>query len=206
MTSFVRSVNATLPTERPDVVLLSLVRGHAGRACGGEGASPAQVETAGALQPLRANLRNVDAWRSKVARAPQPANRADTPHLQKPPRIVSDDGIAGADLVVRKSGAVHAGNIVVRRPPGQATFEEGRMSLGAVPEERREQPPATGLTSFTRLMGNVYQAGAARPSAGIITRSIRTSPSRSRRKSRRRRYGGGSRIPTWARNAFQTRN
>lgn len=119
---FLAKVNATLPTETPDYILLTLIQGHVDKACdvdcpSGQGlaadgrcvsnAIVAQGPERGSLLGRKSIGRAIDAWQTKataatvnpapgaltaVARAPLPANPN---HGQRPAPVLAKKQIAG---------------------------------------------------------------------------------------------------------------
>jgi hypothetical protein len=98
MLAFITRVNASLPTTEPDVILLSLVKGHSGEVCG-ISCPPSQVASGGrcvaravvaAAEPP-ADLSPVPP-RATVAMADPETQPADTPRRAPPPGRMSIGG------------------------------------------------------------------------------------------------------------------
>jgi hypothetical protein len=98
MMAFITRVNASLPTTEPDVILLSLVKGHSGEVCG-ISCPPSQVASGGrcvaravvaAAEPP-ADLSAVPP-RATVAMADPETQPADTPRRAPPPGRMSIGG------------------------------------------------------------------------------------------------------------------
>lgn len=151
MAAFTKVVNAALPTERPDVILLSLVRRHAGSACGPSRATP---QTVVAATP-RAKVQGGVAWRARVTPAqpdatapttgtttpPEPPRIAQrSPQLTGAPRIVRSDGTHVREVTIARKPDVRAPAVAATIQP-HSPFSANRMSLGiAVPTPTEVQP------------------------------------------------------------------
>ncbi len=128
MAAFTKAVNAALPTDRPDDILLTLVRRHAGTACGLGRATTVQTATATVPQ-ARVNI--TSRWQVRVAPA-QPPTRTRLvrrPRLQQPPAQ-----LVKAPRIIRADGT-HAGrSLTIARTRQRLRIINGeRMSLGVVP-------------------------------------------------------------------------
>jgi hypothetical protein len=108
MRTFVEQANARLPIDKPDHILLALLQGHPGRACG---SCPAGQEASGDGRCLT---------HAVVARA-APTKGTLLPETASRPLVSEEKPTAVvAELPRRTAGSVH------RQPP-----IEGRMSMGA---------------------------------------------------------------------------
>lgn len=192
MAAFTTSVNAALPTARPDIVLLTLVRRHVGVACGRNRAAP--VQAAQHLVPS-ARVKTTQAWRIRVApAAPRLAQRprAAEPHVRlvETPRIVRNRGRQSQTAAFASTSA----NGAVATPTAsgsayRAFNDRGRMALGAIPAPQAA-PPVTA---------------ARRPGLGAQSarRNVVVRPRYKRKRSvNRRRYRRRSRAQSWRRKVF----
>lgn len=198
MAAFVKSINAALPTEQPDTILLSLVRRHPGAACGSRptGSDNAVTASAGTTVP-KANVSKTSGWQVRVAQPAVPAPRrakASAPiRLTGAPRIVRSDGSSRSTVAVSDP---FARTRSLSRP-----FGESRMSLGvAVPaptEARRPltTPGTTEPSAYRRRTNRIRRAQ---------NRSARRASPRARRASlkRRRYYRRRARSRNWRRTVF----
>ncbi len=192
MAAFTRSVNAALPTGRPDIVLLTLVRRHVGVACGRNRA--VRVQTAAPLVPS-ARVKTTRAWRTRVAPAPprlaqRPQPAAQRLRLVKTPRIVRSRGRQSATATIVSAPTNRS--VSANTAPGSAYrpfHGNGRMALGAVPAPRAAVPVTTS------------------PEPALVPRSSRrratVRPRYKRTRSvKRRRYRRRSRARSWRRAVF----
>lgn len=205
MASFVKSANAALPTERPDTILLSLVRRHPGGACGAVQPSPSALITAGAAV-RKTQVQQVSAsgaWRARVTPTAQPQHR----RVQQPirsanaPRIVRSNGRHRASDVSVTPRAVVVANPFARSPQRSRAFSDSRMSLGVVPAPVEARRP---VTSQERAAPQPYVNRRQRLRSS--ERRFRPRASRSRAKRRRsyRRYR--ARSSNWRRKVFPNFN
>ena len=89
MRSFTTHTNAALPVEKPDYLLLSLLKSHAGRSCGAPETTVA-VQPRGKNEHVAAATPEVLPW--KAGNAAQPATRLYTP---LPNSVVSTEPLPG---------------------------------------------------------------------------------------------------------------
>ncbi|MFY0613120.1 MAG: hypothetical protein JXQ99_16435 [Hyphomicrobiaceae bacterium] len=216
MAAFIKAANAALPTDRPDLVLLTLVRRHAGRACGNNRTTSAPTITAAAPTP-QIGAQRTSAWQARITAAPAApaAGLARPPAIQTAPsgqtqRARPSKQLVGVPRIIRADGVVatraaavtpsNAGATTVAASSARSRLSnQGRMSLGVVPE-----PEAAGpLTALPR--GLFGHQRTDRPSAEP-RRRIRRSPPRARRSVKRRRYYRRSRSVSWRKNAFRVDN
>lgn len=197
MAAFTKAVNAALPTDRPDVVLLTLVRRHSGAACG-NARSPV-VQTALPYVP-RATVKTSSAWRVRV----EPAKPSATHRLVRPPRLAqSPPRLNGAPRIVRANGR-QVPTVRVAQPSNQrrqagsgvqrSPFAANRMSLGVVPAPRAAQPLTTDADRSS------VQRRLPRRRA-VERRRYKPQRVRTRRASRRRSYRRRG-VRTWRRKVF----
>lgn len=218
MAAFTKSVNAALPTDRPDVVLLTLVRRHTGKACGGNRATPAPtITTAAPSQQI--GTQRISGWRARVAPAAVLADGrlAQSPYVRSPntqvgrtqaaraqpatplisvPRIIRGDGVLARRAIIVPPSDAGATTIVASGSRSR-TFDQGRMALGVIPAPRAAGP-------LSALQGDLFgQRSARRPL--IERRRYRKPRPRARRTVKRRRYRR-SRSSSWRKNAFNVDN
>lgn len=198
MAAFTKAVNAALPTDRPDVVLLTLVRRHSGTACGSARSPVLQAATP---YVPRATVKTSSAWRVRVEPAkPSAAHRlVQAPRLaQSPPRLNS------APRIVRANGrqvpTVRVAQPTTTRWQGaggaqRSPFAANRMSLGVVPEPRAAQPLTTDSDR-----ANVQRRLPRR--RAVERRRYKPARVRPRRANSRRRYNRKRRLRAWRRSVF----
>ncbi|MFT7578090.1 MAG: hypothetical protein ACI9XZ_004494 [Alphaproteobacteria bacterium] len=180
MASFVKSVNAALPTERPDTILLSLVRRHSGSACG---AVPTAASALITTAVPRTSVQGVSAWQARVIPKAQPVRRGldqQPIRLTGAPRIVRSNGRQRAPDVSSNRRSVVVADPFVRTPARSRAFSDSRMSLGVVPAPIEARTPVTTPRN-------------AAPRSYVrqrVQRRVRASPPRARRArvKQRRRY------------------
>lgn len=177
MAAFTKSVNAALPTDRPDDILLTLVRRHAGTACGLGRTTP--VQTATAIVP-RARVKTISPWRVRVAPSQSPARTqlVRRPRLQQPPIQVGVPRIIRADGTHALSTGVSRSVTIART---RHSFNGERMSLGVV-------PAPTAVRSITSDGVPTYTQYAPRPPAVERRRYMPPRIRKRKRKTNRRRY------------------
>lgn len=196
MAAFTKAVNAALPTDRPDVVLLTLVRRHSGTACGN--ARTPVVRTATPYVP-RATVKTSSAWRVRV----EPADPSATRRLVAAPRLAqSPPRLNSAPRIVRANGARQVPTVRLAQPSStrlegasgaqRSPFAANRMSLGVVPQPRAAQPLTTEpdrariqrrLPRRRAVERRRYKPQRARPRRTTRRRSYRKRRSRSWRRS-----------------------
>jgi len=211
MATFTKAVNAVLPTDTPDMVLLALVRRHVGTTCG----SKARPFGTGTVQ-ARAGSSKPSAWKVRVTQNPvpqvatRPAAPASLAGLVSPPRLVTS---YNRPRIVSASGSLNrAGRVPTeatatgsaQRVPaprvystnsatqtatitGGPVFErKNRMSLGApiVPQQAAVRPP---ITSSPAPVARRSRSAARRPyvSRRKIKSRSRIRRNRSKRRSRK---------------------
>ena len=182
MASFVKSVNAALPTGRPDTILLSLVRRHSGSACGAVPTAASALITTATAVP-RTSFQRVSGWQANVKPKTQPVRRGleqQSIRLTGAPRIVRSNGRQRAPDVSSNRRSVVVADPFVRTPARSRAFSDSRTSLGVVPAPIEARPPVTTPTN-------------AAPRSYVrqrVQRRVRASPPRARRArvKQRRRY------------------
>ena len=199
---FVANRNAALPTDKPDVVLLSLLRTYKGSACG---RSCNGVWTSGGqCRQIEASL---GAKKFGPKAVPRPAPSAvgtnwavrTTISQNEPPPIATTFG-TGRIETKGPYGDESTTRTTRRLVTGPSTISEGRMALGArspYQQPQREIPPVTvqsrtfvgptepGAGSALRL--DADNADALRGAAGLSRPDLkRQRKSRPRRTHRRR--------------------
>jgi hypothetical protein len=190
MSSFVKSVNALLPIDRPDMVLLMLVRRHQGNACGGAPGQDSSVVTA-SVSPVDINT---NGWAAKiVAPAPSPAEpprfAKRAPALVGIPRIVRSVGITPVATVAITSPRPDASqsSTAVAVQPGPGLFAN-RMSLGSAPN-----PAPVAVAPVTATPSN----------APVSNRNAwRRSPARVENTQQRRSYSSRRKKSNWKRKVY----
>lgn len=123
MTAFIQSVNARLPTDKPDTILLTLLQGHLGHACG---ACPVGQEASGDGNCLPSAI---------VARAATGASALMLREALPRPSATGEKPVTADVAAAQPRKTARSAH---RRPP-----IEGRMTIGAgtvVPH----QPPQRG--------------------------------------------------------------
>lgn len=167
MAAFTERVNSALPIEQPDYILLSLVQGHAGQACGKGCPTGQAMSDAGRCIPnvvltKRAPSREpapvVSNWALNTEVTPAPVYAPSTP----PPPLPGRMAIGGP----RSGGAEDAGGIVTPPASLQGTYP-------------RDGDQATARTSIGDPPVVVYRD--ARPAAAPPRRSYAPARSTSRR-------------------------
>ena len=129
MKAFTDAVNATLPVDQPDYILLRLVQGHQGRACGATLAkatepspepkpSQAAEKPAPAIVPVPVPAPRLRSEGSLAPTAPRPEPLPDRPARQaaapqSQPQVVTPPAM-------RESGPVPPAGIYSQRPPRSA--------------------------------------------------------------------------------------
>jgi len=147
MKAFTDRVNATLPIDAPDQVLLSLVQGHQDRACGT--ACPAgQTATEGGSCTPNAVL-------AKAAKHPAPADATPSAPADK----------ANAALPIAGAATALA---AMPRPEAKATATDGTRLAAVKPQE-------TPATDKKALGGRVAPHGGPVPPEGVRERRTRRS-------------------------------
>ncbi len=152
MTAFTERVNATLPVEEPDYILLTLVQGHQAAACGK--ACPAgQVMSSDRCVP-QAVVAQAERKAKRTAKAQVPA---DTGRVAQPPAITRTAEVERQPI---------------REPRRAEDALPGRMSIGgpAVPvlksEPRRATPPPSRMAD-ARPEPGVSSSGGVVPASPV---------------------------------------
>ena len=91
MTSFVHSVNASLPTTEPDVILLHLVQGHSGTLC----AQTCENGSGGTACPRSTVVADVSPAQSTILRSPAPAQVAAVGPIPAPKPATRPEPLPG---------------------------------------------------------------------------------------------------------------
>ena len=209
MAAFTRQVNAALPTDRPDIVLLALVRRHRATACGGLRATPRPAPTITAAAPApQIGAQRISAWRTRVDAAPATAGKASSQSRTRRPAARSAPArLVGIPRIVRADGVVASRATTV--PPSDAgattyaatgTFDrDSRMALGVIPAPNEAVRPTTQTPR-----GWFGHSATQRPYVGG-QRANRPRP-RARRTVKRRRSYRRSRSASWRKKAFHIEN
>jgi len=176
MRTFTDRVNATLPIERPDPILLAMVQGHRQAACGA---------SCRAGESLAANGRCLPS--ALVARAGKDQAPARQPPPGPPPAKAAGDG----------DPATTAAAVAVA-PVTPANPADERMSLAGPPPSARRPAQVKAPTSTPPRKHTVQHAKSMRPP--------RYADTRARRRDTREYYGPTpgpvSGFPWWAIRAF----
>jgi hypothetical protein len=151
MRSFTTHTNAALPVEKPDYLLLSLLKSHAGRSCGApEATVAAQPGGKVAAQPrgkndqVAATTPEVLPW--KAGNAAQPATRLYTP---LPNSVVSTEPLPGRMAIgaPREFPPAAQAPLIPGTPPGTAPGQPGvataALDPGASPSGSVAPPAAS---------------------------------------------------------------
>ena len=198
---FVANRNAALPTDKPDVVLLSLLRTYKGNACG---RSCNGVWTSGGrCQQIEASLATKRSGPKAVSRPAPTAVETNwavrTTISRSEPLPVATTYGTGRIETNGPYGDESTTRTTRRLITGPSSISEGRMALGArspYQQPQREIPPVTvesrtfvgptepGAGSALRLDAENAAAlrGAARLSGRELTRQRKTRPRRTYRK------------------------
>jgi hypothetical protein len=143
MKTFIERVNAALPIDKPDPVLLSLVQGHRERACG-VGCPPGQTAQAGgACVP--------SAVAGDTAKEPPPDAETDGAKMS------ATAAVAGAAAATGLATAGAAAKEDLRKPDAKGVAPEAK---GDPPEKRPKRPkratkrPPKLVSDFLKLFGN----------------------------------------------------
>ncbi|MGD9925331.1 MAG: peptidoglycan-binding protein [Pseudorhodoplanes sp.] len=166
MSAFTSRVNAALPVDKPDAILLTLVRGHTALACGIQCPSGSAEDASGRCMPraILAHAATVQTktWVASVNSTPQ--QMASVP--DQPRRTVSHE--SGKDTT----------RVIIRPSTRSATVLPGRMAIGAL----AAAPPAS-LTSGGSTASTAVQS--ASPSRSARARAYRASRQREARAAPR---------------------
>lgn len=206
MAKFTRSVNAALPTAEPDEILLSLVRRHAGFACG----QAHEPRTITAQVPVRRTLvresggnRTVAqagsaGWAKRTARRTA-SSAAAPPRLMAAPRIVriygNRSGIRSTTVAASSNGydasTFGSQNVAAAgaQPGTNARFDVPRMSLGVAPPQTNATAPVTRSSS--------RRARSGRSATRQSYRNRRIRPRRAKRARNRYRSVRRARSRRW---------
>jgi hypothetical protein len=140
MRSFTTHTNAALPVEKPDYLLLSLLKSHAGRSCGAPETTVA-VQPRGKNEHVAAATPEVLPW--KAGNAAQPATRLYTP---LPNSVVSTEPLPGRMAIGAPKEfppAVQA-PLIPGTPPGTAA--PGQPGVATAAHDPGVAPPASVST------------------------------------------------------------
>lgn len=166
MSEFLGKVNATLPVDRPDYILLTLLQGHADRACGvscpagqaisSDGRCTARAIVAQAPAAASSALAATSAAVGAVTTAPQraPRARAETSTDAR----VAADGAAKAALRAPAAApqAAAAAAVAAAQPQPAREPLPGRMSVGAP-----LAPPGPAVAAVAPVPPEALPAGPA---------------------------------------------
>jgi hypothetical protein len=164
MRTFTERVNATLPVDDPDVILLTLVRGHAGEACGQS--CPAGQEMADGARCVPTAI----LAQAQSKRAPQPAPRQVAAAEPAMPAAANNWATVTTAAAPSPRGAARTSAIsgwstkVAAAAPAPASHAPspapaGRMALAGPPQadpaanndaDARSSPPGAGQRGETR--------------------------------------------------------
>jgi hypothetical protein len=187
MAAFNERVNATLPLDEPDYILLTLVQGHGAQACGkgcpaGQGMNDAGkcVPSAILAQTVR---RTGDKTVTAAAGSPKTASKQEIPRAAKP----IDAPRAGRPIDAPRAGSLSWSTIVTEAPQSaqpapqlvqpprmvaQAAPLPGRMSVGAA------EAPAAGPTEQERIKAELAKRKAELTAAAEAQRNADTEADR----------------------------
>ena len=164
-----QAVNAALPTDKPDVVMLELARRHSGVACTGERTSDITTAATGAGAATGA----VASGMGRHAVSPN-GDAVQMPPLTQAPRIVRSNGRPAIATVTPTN-----------LPEGTASFSSSRMALGVeLPADAT--PGSEPVTQSPSPIGQAIEQ-RSRPARRIERKSKRTRTRRPRRASGWRR-------------------
>lgn len=188
MKSFIDRVNAALPIDKPDYILLTLVKGHQAKACGA-GCGVGEVAVEGGrcvpkaviaqpavkrLEPRHTTAAAGSSWPTTVVAPPPPAQLAGpAPGAVWDRRVV---GTAGAGA----AAAPAAGML------------PGRMAVGG-PTDLRDNPAANDPSVVSPPPAASAGASAASAATGPVEASAPPAPPPQRKASSRDRNGYGNR-------------
>jgi hypothetical protein len=166
MAAFTERVNATLPLEEPDYILLTLVQGHIAQACGkacptGQGLGEAGKCMPQAIIAQRVRRTTDKAVTAAVEPTTPPAPRAPQSRVDKQPTPAPKTGASSWSTVVTEAAppAPAAATPVAPRTTPPAAPLPGRMAIGApTPTE----PPTVRPVDTDRTKADI-----ARRKAGL---------------------------------------
>jgi len=165
--TFTERVNAALPTEQPDYVLLTLLKGHTGRTCGeaptvaqsSHSDSSAQVATAepqalpwkATGQPVFKPIAN-----SVISSAPLPGRMAIGGPKALPP--VDQNYNAASPYTLQQNGNVATATLEPEPPPAAAPSATSRKKSSSSNYKRRHRRDGPGTPRYNLMLslGGVY--------------------------------------------------
>jgi hypothetical protein len=200
MATFTRSVNAALPTDKPDHVLLALVQRHAGSACGA-GYVAKRSPNQDAHHNAATVLVRASGWRTRVTVAKPPAAQ---PVLVSTPQLVRRSVVVrNAPRIVRSHNPAAPLNasVMAQTPAATASTQVNPAALSSSRQPYSYGAPrmALGVPTPTPQGTVTGQAPVAAPPAYTSRRrqvrsSARRRSSRSYRKYRRSRRSWQRRV------------
>jgi hypothetical protein len=145
MRTFISAVHVTLPVDRPDYILLTLLQGHSGKACTGAGVTTAATTgkvpvLVAAPRPTARRDAQPTRWTTEVVAVPRPV-----PAIRSPRQVVDTpdfNSVAGRESPVARadSGATTATQLttsaigsVAPRAAVSPDVLAGRMGVGVLP-------------------------------------------------------------------------
>ena len=146
--TFIQAVNAKLPIDQPDSILLALVRGHQGPACT-QGSGIITASTT----PIRRLAVTTDASPDRSVELPPTSSVSPyAPPLGSAPRIVRENGMRPTTDLTE----------MPRLPPGE--IDQGtRMALGVAPPSAPGSQPASVTRNRTSQQKRDARAAARNP-------------------------------------------
>jgi len=161
MKAFTDRANATLPIDQPDYILLSLVKGHKGQACGTECPTGQTAAEAGACTP---NAVNANAGKSPAAKE----TKLDASPEKSSPTLASSAPTAAAAAIAA------AAAVSTAEPRPKAPDERARAAAMTPPAQ--ETAPPSKTASPERSAGH----GGPVPPDSIRERGPRRSADRAK--------------------------
>lgn len=192
MKAFTERVNATLPLDRPDHILLTLVRGHAAEACGAACPSGQLMSRDGRCLPralvAQASKRNGKRAKAEARLAASAGSPAADRGIEGWSKVTTVREMADTDVAVATAGDPRAKQAPAPlSTPNQAAALPGRMSIGgpvpppahlarpSVPGAERVAVAATqdeDMDAETRRGGLLEAAGGASARPRLPVREV----------------------------------
>ncbi len=156
MTAFTERVNATLPLDEPDYILLTLVQGHTAQACGLGCPGGQALNDAGKCVPRAILAQSAKRHGDKAVAAHSEA-RVAVAHVAPAPRVAS----TWSTVVTTTPQQPTATPL----PPTRQAPLSGRMSIGAPVEAAAAPEPANVNAVLQRRKSELAAAAAAQRTA-----------------------------------------
>ncbi len=155
MKSFTEHVNASLPTEEPDYILLTLLQGHSAKACGKECPAGQVIANDGRCQPraiVTAASRGIVPRQSKSQTAAMPSQAAANVALAAA-TTPANSGAVSAEVDSPPADVIAAAEPT--KTKGSVTAELGKPNAAAATTKRKQSPlesppPASSTPRFVQ--------------------------------------------------------